>query len=278
MKQLGVIALIFLALSGFGEDKFYELRFEGEAGYIGFINHRYQSGDTGTNFNYITQGGQDILFPLVRFNAELNLFENHSFGLLYQPFEVLTTVQFAEDVTIDNKLFETDSIVDVRYSFPFWRLTYLYDFASEDNLQLEAGLALQFRNAAVSFEEITTSGPELNYANSQNLGPVPAIALRAGYDFDNGLSLVWEATGLFASSAFINGASFEFEGSILDTSLLAALDVGSGVETYLKLRFLGGSAVGNSEYTSRTWSEPETSYTANYLATWAPTVGFRLTL
>jgi hypothetical protein len=225
MKQLGMIILIFLAAAGFSEDGFYELRFEAEAGYIGFIHHTYQSGDPGDVFNYVTEGGQDILFPLVRFNAELNLWENHSIGLLYQPFEVLTTIGFQEDRQIDGKVFVAGSIVDVRYSFPFWRLTYLYDFAAEDNLQLEAGLALQFRNAAVSFEEITLgptpSDPDLDYANSQNLGPVPAIALRAGYDFDNGLSLIWEATGLYAASAFINGADFEFEGSILDTSLQA---------------------------------------------------------
>jgi hypothetical protein len=276
MKKLGVISLILLAMAGFSEDRFYELRFEAEAGYIGFIHHTYQSGDPGDVFNYVTEGGQDILFPLVRFNAELNLWENHSIGLLYQPFEVNTTIQFQETRQIDGKDFDANEVVDIRYSFPFWRLTYLYDFAAEDNLQLEAGLALQFRNAAVSFKEVNGGG--FDYANSQNLGPVPAIALRAGYDFDNGLSLIWEATGLYASSAIINGADFEFEGSILDTSLQAALDVGSGVETYLKLRFLGGSAVGNSEFVQRTWSEPNTTYTANYLATWAPTLGFRLTL
>jgi hypothetical protein len=99
----------------------------------------------GPILNYITRGGQDILFPLTRFNAELSLGGAHTIALLYQPLEVNTTVLFQEDVLIDSKTFDTGEVVDIRYSFPFWRLTYLYDFAQEENLQLEAGLALQLR-------------------------------------------------------------------------------------------------------------------------------------
>jgi hypothetical protein len=277
MKKILILFFIAWAnVSAGAQERVYQWRFEAEAGYLGFLHHTYQSGDPGTNFNYISRGGQDILFPLTRFNAELTLGEAHTIALLYQPLEVNTTVLFQEDVLIDSKTFDTGEVVDIRYSFPFWRLTYLYDFAQEENLQLEAGLALQLRNLAFSFEEV--SGGGFDYANSQNLGPVPALAFRAAYGFDGGLWLIGELTGIYASSALVNGASFDFEGSILDVSLQAALEVDEGVQTYVKLRFLGGTSAGSSEFIDRTWSESSANFTSNYLATWAPTVGFRLTL
>ena len=45
---------------------------------------------------------------------------------------------------------------------------------------------------------------------------------------------------------------------------------------YVKLRFLGGTAVGNSEYVDRTWTEAESTYTSNKLATLFLTLVLRL--
>jgi hypothetical protein len=52
--------------------------------------------------------------------------------------------------------------------------------------------------------------------------------------------------------------------------LQAALEVEEGLEAYLKLRFLGGTSAGSSQFIDRTWSESSANFTSNYLASWGP--------
>ncbi len=257
------------------EEAPYAIALEAELGFVDVVGHTYQSGDPGTNFDYVNQGGQDILFPALRLAAEITLKDRHIINFLYQPLEVNTNVSFDEAVVIDGVTFPADTPMALRYSFPFWRLTYLYDFSSRENLELAAGGALQLRNASVTFRSLNDQAGQ-DITVSQNLGPVPALAFRGRYTFPSGVYLGAEATGLYASSAIINGADFEFEGSILDASAQAGVLLNGGREMYVKLRFLGGTAVGNSEYVDRTWTEAESTYTSNKLATLFLTLGLRL--
>ena len=78
---------------------------------------------------------------------------------------------------------------------------------------------------------------------------------------------------MYASSAFINGADFEFEGSILDASLRAGYRLKYGMDIFMNLRFLGGSAAGVSEYEYENWTDSVEKATANYLATTSLTLG-----
>ena len=254
----------------------YSVALEAEMGFVDVLGHTYQSGEPGTNFDYVNQGGQDILFPALRLAAEVTLKDRHIINFLYQPLEVNSNVSFDEAVVIDGVTFPADTPMALRYSFPFWRLTYLYDFSSRDNLELAAGGALQLRNASVTFQSLNDLSGQKDITVSQNLGPVPALAFRGRYIFPSGVYLGAEATGLYASSAFINGADFEFEGSILDASVQAGVVLNGDREMYVKLRFLGGTAVGNSEYVDRTWTEAESTYTSNKLATLFLTLGLRL--
>jgi len=162
--------------------------------------------------------------------------------------------------------------MDIKYGFPFYRITYSYSFVKNDRLELAGGLALQARNASIVFKQ--ANGEQMTV--SQNVGPVPAINLYGRYNFNSGLYLSLDATGLYASSAIINGASFSFEGSILDASLRAGYPLRKGVDVFANLRFLGGTAKGDSEYIERTWSEPTQSYTSNVLATSSFTLGLSI--
>lgn len=116
------------------------------------------------------------------------------------------------------------------------------------------------------------------FTSSQNLGPVPALHLNLLFSTPAGFYTYFEATGLYASSAVINGAGFEFEGSILDTSLRPGYKLTDKVDAYLNLRFLGGSAKGTSEYPNDRWSESRERFTSNYLAFWTLSLGACLTL
>lgn len=251
-----------------------QLFLEAEFGTVKIFHHTYRSGataDGASTFNFVTQGGQEILFPFQRFNAGVEIAGRHRVSFLYQPLEIVTEVTFREAVTIDGVIFAADTPMELTYGFPFYRLTYGYDFFPGDRVSLGAGAALQLRNASIVFKQLDGTASQMTV--SQNLGPVPAIHLFGSYRFDSGLFLYGEATGLYASSAFINGADFDFEGSILDASLRAGYELKNGVAPFINLRFLGGSAAGVSQYPDQFWTESVEDATANYLATGSLTLG-----
>lgn len=282
MKQrtfLILTSLIFLssvslgALAGLNNpDNPYTLELTYEAGAAKVFQNTLQVGEDSTNFDFVTQGGEEILFPFQRLSGNLSLAERHNVVLLYQPLEIVTNVAFREDVTIDTVTFDAGESVRLKYGFPFWRVSYLYDFIDNGKLELGAGISLQLRNASIVFEGLNSD----KLFTSQNLGPVPAIKLRGTYRFDNGFFAGVEVDGFYATSAFFNGADFEFEGSILDASVRAGLALRDETDAFLNVRFLGGHAEGVSQYEDRYWTESILDYTANYLSSLTLTLGFTL--
>lgn len=244
---------------------------EAELGFVSVLNHTLQNGEESTNFNYREQGGQDILFPFTRYQLGLS-FDQHLVKMLYQPLNIVTNVEFRDEVIMDTTTFDSGTPMEITYSFPFWRMTYLYDLLEDPTSTLAFGLSLQLRNASIIFKEIGGN----NLTVSQNLGPVPALSLLYDKEFKNNTFLSFDATGSYASSSFFNGADFEFEGSLLDTSLKVGMILNNSMKWFISFRYLGGSATGNSEYVNRTWSESISSYTDNRLATFVLTTGVKL--
>lgn len=270
-----VFMLILLPTSFFGEsvlnfeDRNYSVFLEAETGIGKVLYHTIQIGESGTNFNYITQGGQELLFPYSRYVAGVVLGQTHNIRFLYQPLTIETNTRFQSGITVDDVTFAGGTPMALKYGFPFWRLSYTYDFIPGKKIDLGVGGSLQLRNASISFASL--NGEDLTI--SQNLGPVPAINILGRYAFDSGLYINLEIVGLYASSAIINGADFEFEGSILDAAIRGGIELKNSVDAFVNLRFLGGSAKGTSEYAKDSWAESVTSYTSNYLATMALTLG-----
>lgn len=282
-SMLLVIALFIAGIGGaaFAQDAGLSVRLEAEAGAVKVFYHTYRSGaavDGNTNFDLVTMGGQEILYPFQRLSAELGIGERHRVRLLYQPLELSTQTVAREGFMIDDVDFAAGTPVDIVYSFPFYRATYLYDLLPGP-AYLGVGGALQLRNASIrftGFEDPGTTQPVR--AVSQNLGPVPALAVYGEFPLGAGFYAGFELTGLYASSALINGADFEFEGSILDASARVGLELRPGLSAFLNLRFLGGSAAGVSQYPDRFWTESQSDATSNYLATGTVTLGARVDL
>ncbi|TFG79345.1 MAG: hypothetical protein E4H20_12115 [Spirochaetales bacterium] len=272
-KVLAAFMLLGSVMSAMAQDTPVKVRLEAEAGAIKIMLHTYRVGDTGTTFDFVENGGQELLFPFQRLTASLGFLERHEVRFLYQPLELNTEITARAPFTIDGVNFIADEPVDITYSFPFYRFTYLYDFLP-GAAELSAGAALQFRNASIRFTSVDGS----KRAVSQNLGLVPALAVAGKFPFGDGLFLAFEATGLYASSAFINGADFEFEGSILDASIRAGARLGNRMEAFVNYRFLGGSASGVSQYPNIYWTQSTEKSTANYLATTSLTLGATLEL
>lgn len=258
-----------------------DLEFVAETGFVKVFAHRIQIGDPGDELDYVNEGGQEILFPFSRVTAELIINDRHTVIFLYQPLEIATVVKFEESRTIDGVVFDAGQTVDLLYGFPFYRASYLYDFAAADNLELAAGLSVQIRNATLRFESIDDTTGDIESAISQDLGPVPIIKVRGEYRFPGttvpGGFVGLEADGFYASSAFFNGASFEFSGSIFDASLRAGFAPAPGLEVFVNLRALGGGARGTRPDDSRQfWSQSTNGFTDNFLVTSSLTLGARL--
>jgi len=266
MKRILITTALLLSLISFSLPAFSFTPFlETEQGTIGLVYHTYQNGTAGTNFDFIKQGGQTNLYPFSRYTVGATIQENHRLWFTYQPLELNTAVRFADNVTIGGVTFNGGTPMELTYSFPFYRMTYTYDLLSKnDNAYLGVGLALQIRNASIQFKQIDGAPGKLYV--SQNVGLVPALAIYSEYVFPFGLTLSADIAGSYADSAIINGADFEFAGSILDASLRMSYLVSENYSLFANARFFGGTAEGISENIGDNWTENVLPYTKNNIA------------
>lgn len=264
MKRTLITTALLLALISFSLPAFSFTPFvETEQGTIALVHHTYQNGANNSEFDFIKQGGQNNLYPFSRYTVGATIEENHRLWFTYQPLELKTAVEFVNEVKIGNETFEANTPMELTYSFPFYRMTYTYDLLGRyDNAYLGVGLALQIRNASIQFKEV--KGVDMYV--SQNVGLVPALAIYSEYVFPFGLTLSADIAGSYASSAIINGADFEFEGSILDASLRMSYLVKEGYSLFANARFFGGTANGTSENVGDTWTDNVLPYTKNNIA------------
>jgi hypothetical protein len=249
-----------------------------ELGFVDVPHHTLQFGEGTDRFNYVTQGGQEILFPFrrLRIDADLGTEGRHRVGLLYQPLTFETISQFEEDVTIDTETFEAGQVVELVYGFDFWRGSYTYRFIDRAPWELDAGVSFQIRNASIRFR----AKDESELVVSQDTGPVPVLRVRSRYTLPAGWWLEGEADGFYAGNAFINGAEYEFAGWIWDAAISAGAPVHPMAEAYLTLRSIGGGARGTATDRRDTWTQSQAGgderYTENSIATIAVTAGVRL--
>ncbi|NBF41642.1 MAG: hypothetical protein GVY14_14635 [Spirochaetes bacterium] len=249
-----------------------------ELGFVDVPHNVIQYGKGTDSFDFVTKGGQEVLFPYSRFRIDIGLGERqrHFVGLLYQPLTFETVTQFEKTLTIDTETFDEGQVVDLVYGFDFWRGTYEYRIVDGEHWRVDAGASLQLRNASIRFK--AQEGDEL--VVSQGTGPVPALRAQARYTTDSRFWVEAEADGFYASNAFINGAEYPFTGWIWDAALSAGAPITRYAETYLSLRTIGGGAEGTATDTRETWTESRAGgderYTRNELTTVAVSVGVRL--
>ncbi|MGH4039214.1 MAG: hypothetical protein ACRQFF_15375 [Sphaerochaeta sp.] len=260
------------------EDSPVQFFAEYEQGFISILSHTIKIGTDGTEFNYVTQGGQDILFPFERINVGAVINGRHRVSFLYQPFELNTIVPFEDAVKVDGKTFGSDGSdatndtpMELKYSFPFWRLSYSYDILPQENITLGLGLSLQIRNTSIVFKAVDGS----QVAVGQNVGPVPALHMYFMWETPVGINLSSDITGSYASSALFNGADFDFEGSLLDASVRAGYRLKNNIELFSNFRLFGGTSSGTSNYPGTNWSvtSGDGRFSENNLWTFSATLG-----
>ncbi|MEJ2663559.1 MAG: hypothetical protein P8107_05865 [Spirochaetia bacterium] len=269
MKRISFILLMTVLSLPVMAEKPLSADLSAEIGFLGIIKHEIQAGPSsnkGDVFNYLTQGNQDTLFPYYRFQIDFEIYGRHHAVLLYQPLTLQTEAAITENFQYNGDTYTTaDGFLNLTYAFDFWRLTYLYDIIEPPGYFLSAGIGLQIRNASIRF--VTTENGKGSVED--NIGPVPILAVRTGYRWENGYYILLDANGFYATNAFLNGAEYPFMGYIYDMSLQGGYRFNETASIYLNFRFLGGGADGTNN---------EDQFTYNDLHTFSVTTGFILHL
>ncbi len=233
------------------------LRLHAELGTLAPLTHTITYGTDGTEFDYVEEGGQDVLFLFARTSADFDIGNRHTLTLLYQPLDLRTQVTFQRDIRVDGVDFASGTPVDIRYGFDFTRGSYLYDLRPGPQRELAVGGSLQIRNANIEF---TSADGALRSAN-RDVGPVPLAKVRWRQPLRGQGWVGSEVDAAWAPIRYINGADSDVEGALLDASVRFGTEVRPGVDAFVNVRYLGGGAVG----TGNNSTPPGDGYTKNWL-------------
>ncbi len=242
------------------------LQLTAEAGFLAPLSHTFQSGKNGTRLDYVEDAGQRNLFPFARFTADVKLWERHHAVFLYQPLELRTRRLLESPLTVSGVTFEAGETVDFKYGFSFWRASYVYDLLRDAPWELGLGASLQIRNASITFTDVAGE----TSVQKENVGPVPALKVRLRHHPGTFFFWGFEADGIYASNKFINGASYNFTGALLDASVFAGFHLTRAVSVFLNVRYLGGGGEGTSKDRDNATDD---GYTRNWLSTATVTLG-----
>jgi hypothetical protein len=267
------IIVIFLVLSGLSPIFGQTVNFRGniEIGFVDVYSHtiRFGQGASGTDFDYVNSGGQDILFPFQRITADIEIGSHNIITLLYQPIDVRTTVPYSASFNMAGTTFPADSVLDLRYGFDFYRLSWMWDFFKETDRILGFGVSLQLRDAVINFA--TADGTVL--VDQRDVGPVPALKFRYQENIGPVFWVGAEVDGIYANIKILNGSvENEITGSILDASLRAGAHISENMDIFLNYRFLGGGAAGTSIDEAND-GDADDGFTDNQLALGTVTLG-----
>lgn len=239
-----------------------------ELGGLSPLYHRLQFGRDGTYFDYVKDGGQDVIFSFARLSMDLTQGRHHVV-FLYQPLELNTQVVLPRDVTVDGLTFPAETPLDLRYGFPFYRLSYLYDVSSRPGLSIQLGGSLQIRDATITF----SSADGQTRRTNRDVGPVPAFKARLEYTATSGWFTGFEIDGFYAPVKYLNGGKSDVTGAIVDASARGGYQFSPSVAGFLNVRSLGGGAEGTSE--PEDFSD---GYTRNWLHFMIVSLGVRVAL
>ena len=252
-----------------------------EIGALRALVHNIQIGEDGYQFDYVQEGGQELLLPYYRFEADAVIGDRHEIALLYQPLTLETQTRVDNDggILIDDVNFADDTPLDLQYGFDFYRGTYRYRVL-DDETRFSIGGGLQIRNASIVFDGYREDeeGRLVDArTTSQDLSPVPVISTAFRRDLAGGQFVEATLDGFYAPVRYLNLRDVDVIGWLYDASIRVGTPLYEDTEAYLSLRFLGGGSDGTAaERTRWTQSRDEPRYTRNNLNLAVLSIGARL--
>ncbi len=245
----------------------FKFRAVAEIGFASVLAHHVQFGQSGTYFDYVKDGGQDVLFPVTRFSLEMDVNKRNTFILLYQPLRIETQAFLRADAVFNDITFPALTGINCLYNFPFYRFSYLRELMPDNKkYKFAIGGTLQIRNATITFE--STDGSR--FTTNGGIGPVPALKVRGRAQLNKCFYAEFEADGIYAPVSYLNGSDNEIVGAILDASMRMGAQINETGRMFLNLRYLGGGATGTD--TGDVW--PGDGYVKNWLNFLTVSTGF----
>jgi hypothetical protein len=212
-----------------------------EVGFLGVLAHEITLGRDGTRINYVTDGGQSNLYFLPRLQAEIDIWRQHRVTFLYQPLDLVSTSVVGRDLRIDRLDFPAQTPMEFRYGFSFYRLGWSYDVLDDPNDELSFGLALQLRNANITFESLDGT----LFRDRRDVGPVPLLRFNGRFAFATSWFFGWELDGFYAPISVLNGSGTnDVVGAIADASVRVGVRLVPHVDVFANVRYIGGGASG----------------------------------
>jgi hypothetical protein len=214
-----------------------------ELGYSAVTSHTVQFSKSGTQFNYVKNGGQDILFPFARADVTLRTSDKDRFVFLYQPLELNTRVIVRDELKVDDVTFASETPVDFKYSFPFYRFSWLRDTWSDESTKIALGGSLQLRNARIEF----TSVDGKQHRSNRNVGPVPIFKFQSRTKIEDDVWWGTDIDSIYVPVKYLNGGNSDVVGSFHDIALKLGFPVVSWLDAAFVSRYIGGGAKGTNK-------------------------------
>ncbi len=214
---------------------FDDSTFEYETGPLYIFQNDGRYGEDGTEYSADDVGQQRNLVLSRRASMEIGFLQRHRLIFLYAPFDVSTVVNLDKDITFRGTQFSRGTLVNHRYLFDGYRVSYIYRVMPGDKTNADLGGSVQIRNAEVSFKEVGGD----KYESENDIGVVFALKGRLRYEpCNSGMWLQLEGDG-FSTFGLLSDT---VEGAIYDLRVSVGLPVSSSTELVFGGRLLGGGA------------------------------------
>jgi hypothetical protein len=229
-----------------------------ELGALGVQNHKLQFSKNGTSIDLKTEGAQEVLFAVSRFEIGLDIDRDQKISFVYQPLALNTQAWIERDIIADQGTFNANSALDIDYSFPFYRISWMKLY-QHPSFSWGLGGSLQIRNAS-----ITLTGNEMKLRRvKQNIGPVPL--LKGFYEYALGSTFGQKAgielDTIYAPVKYINGSDSDVVGALTDLKLYFKQQLSNAQTCGVFIRYIGGGAEGTSSGNPRLGD----GYSSNWL-------------
>lgn len=199
------------------------------AAYLFQNDGRY--GVDGTLYTAAEVGQQRNLAVAVRLAVEARI-SRHTVIATWAPLDLTTRTTLTRALTFRTTTFAEQAVVDHRYLFDGYRLTYLFGLVQTSRFTLGLGASLQVRNASVEFRSVDASPAQ--FAVERDIGLVGAVRVRARFDAGPVYAL--------ADVDFFNSFGIGLAAGIHDIALTLGVPVVPGFDLLLRLRLVGGGA------------------------------------
>jgi hypothetical protein len=203
--------------------------FEVGAAYLFQNDGRY--GADGSKYTAAEVGQQRNLAVALRLAIEARV-GRHTLIATWAPLDLTTRSTLTRDLTFQTTTFADRSVVDHRYLFDGYRLSYLFGLVRGSRFTLGVGASIQVRNASVEFRTVDTS--TALFAVERDIGLVGALKVRARFD-----------AGILYAQAdidFFNTFGLGLPAGIHDVALTLGVPIVPGLDFLLRLRLVGGGA------------------------------------